>query len=159
MSKKKNVDTKKTKIMIFGTFDGLHPGHVNFFKQAKSFTKNSFLIVSIARDINVMKIKGKQPAFSEKERLDLVRKNKFVNKAVLAGKTKYLPHILREKPDIIALGYDQKAYVRELKKDLKNKGILMKIVRLKPFKKKVYKNHLLHINGGSASGGKNKKII
>lgn len=131
--------------MVFGTFDGLHSGHINFFKQAKNLVKNSFLIVSIARDKNVIKIKRKKPALSENDRLGLVKKNKFVNKAVLGGRTKYLPHILKEKPDIIALGYDQKAYVQELKKDLKNKGILIKIVRLKPFKKKVYKNHLLKI--------------
>jgi hypothetical protein len=33
--------------------------------------------------------------------------------------------------------------VKNLKKDLKNKGILVKIVRMKPYKEKIYKNHLL----------------
>ena len=129
--------------MVFGTFDGLHRGHLDFFRQAKNFTENSFLIVSIARDENVLKIKGEKPTFNEKERLLLVKKNKLVDKAVLSGKDKYLPHILKEKPDIIALGYDQKAYVSDLKKDLKNKGIFVKIIRLKPFKEEIYKNHLL----------------
>ena len=143
---KKNVDTKKTtKIMVFGAFDGLHLGHINFFKQAKNLAENSFLIVSIARDKNIIKIKGKKSMLSENERLGLVRENKFVDKAVLGGKIKYLPHILKEKPDIIALGYDQKAYTKELKKDLKYKGISIKIIRLKPFKKEIYKNHLLKI--------------
>lgn len=154
MSKKtveKINSPSRLKIMVFGTFDGLHDGHINFFKQAKNFTKNSFLIVSIARDKNVIKIKGKKPRLSENKRLILVKKNKFVDRAVLAGKVRYLPHILKEKPDIIALGYDQKAYVQELKKDLKNlsaqagKGILIKIVRMKPYKHKIYKNHLLKI--------------
>ena len=141
----KNVDTKKTKIMVFGAFDGLHPGHIDFFKQAKNLAENSFLIVSVARDKNIIKIKGEKPMLSENERLILVEKNKFVDKIVMAGKIKYLPHILKEKPDLIALGYDQKDYVQELKKDLKDKGILIKIVRLKPFKKEIYKNHLLKI--------------
>ena len=146
---KKGVDIKKitpnrpTKIMIFGTFDRLHKGHLNFFKQAKNLIRNSFLIVSIARDKNVIKIKSKKPRFSENERFNLVKKSKFANKVVLGGKVKYLPHILKEKPDIIALGYDQKAYVKELKKDLKDKDILVKIIRLKPYKEKIYKNHLL----------------
>lgn len=134
---------KKIKIMVFGTFDGLHKGHINFFKQAKSFMKNSFLIVSIARDKNVKKIKGVYPLKKELERVKIVKQNKLVDKVVLSGKTKYLPHILKEKIDIIALGYDQRAYVRELKKDLKNKGISIKIIRLKPYKDKIYKNHLL----------------
>lgn len=145
------VDTKKIlkktqkKIMVFGTFDGLHEGHINFFMQAKNFIENSFLIVSIARDKNVFKIKGKYPDKNEKERLNLVKKINFVDRVVLSGKTQYLPHILKEKPNIIALGYDQKAYVKELKNDLKNKGILIKIIRLKPYKEKIYKNHLLKI--------------
>ena len=135
----------KKKIMVFGTFDGLHSGHINFFKQAKNFTQNSFLIVSIARDKNIIKIKRRKSKLSENERFNLVKQNKFVDKVVLAGKIKYLPHILKEKPDIIALGYDQKAYVKELKKDLKDKGILIKIIRLKPYKEKIYKNRLLKI--------------
>lgn len=134
--------------MVFGTFDGLHEGHINFFKQAKNLVKNSYLVVSVARDKNVLKIKGKKPEFSEGARLILVKKNNLVDKAVLAGRSKYLVHILKEKPDIIALGYDQKAYVQNLKKDLKNRGILAKIVRLKPYKKNIYKNHLLKIKKG-----------
>lgn len=133
----------KTRIMVFGTFDGLHLGHVNFFKQARKLAKNSFLIVSIARDRNVKIIKGLHPLFSEKKRMILVKKCKFVDKVVLSGFKKYLPHIIKEKPDIIALGYDQKSYVKNLKNSLKNKGILVKVMRLKPYKKNIFKNHLL----------------
>jgi cytidyltransferase-like protein len=142
---KKNVEIKKTKIMVFGTFDGLHKGHLDFFKQAKNFTKNSFLIVSIARDENVFKIKGKYPKLKEKARMVLVNKCRLVDKVVLSGLKNHIPHIVRVHPDIIALGYDQKAYVKNLKKDLKNKGILVKIIRLKPYQEHIYKNHLLKI--------------
>ncbi len=142
--------------MVFGTFDGLHPGHLDFFKQARALktlvpgqarnlAKNSFLIVSIARDKNVFKIKGQYPVLNEKKRMALIKKCKLADKVVLSGVQSYLPHILKENPDIIALGYDQKAYVPNLKRDLKNKGLLIKIVRLKPYKKKIYKNHLLKI--------------
>ena len=84
---------KRTKIMVFGTFDGVHKGHLSFFRQAKKLAKKSFLIVSIARDKNVKEIKKGKPKFSEKERLALVKKIKFIDKVVLAGKIKYLPHI------------------------------------------------------------------
>ena len=132
--------------MVFGTFDGLHKGHLNFFKQAKNFIKNSFLIVSIARDKNVYKIKRFKPLLKEKERLNLIKKCTLVDKVVLSGLANHIPHIVKEKPDIIALGYDQKFYVKNLEKDLKNKGILVKIVRLKPYKKNIFKNNLLKKN-------------
>ena len=48
----------KVKIMAFGTFDILHAGHLNFFKQARKLSKYPFLIVSVARDVNVKKIKN-----------------------------------------------------------------------------------------------------
>src|ERR1035437_4792461 len=139
---KKAVDKK---IMVFGTFDGLHQGHLNFFKQARNLHQFPFLIVSIARDKNVLKIKGKYPNLSEKTRVALVKKCKLVDKVVLSGLKDHLPHIIRMRPNIIALGYDQKAYIKNLKKDLKNKGVSVKIIRLKPFKEKIYKNHLLKI--------------
>lgn len=139
-------EREKTRIMVFGTFDGLHPGHLHFFKQAKKLAKNHFLIVSIARDKNVKKIKGEAPKLGEKKRMLLVEKSGLADKVVISGTKNYLPHVLKEKPEIIALGYDQVAYVENLKKDLKNKsflGFIVKIVRLRPHKEKIYKNSLL----------------
>ena len=133
----------REKIMVFGTFDGLHKGHLDFLRQAKNFIKNSFLIVSIGRDKNVKRIKGALPALNEKKRAILVKNCPLVDKVVLSGIKNHLPHIMRERPDIIALGYDQKVYVKNLKKDLKNKGLLVKIVRLKPYKERIYKTSLL----------------
>lgn len=141
MSKK----TGEKKIMVFGTFDGLHDGHLNFFKQAKKLAQKSFLVVSIARDKNVVKIKGKYPNKNEKQRMTLVKNYPLVNKVVLSGLKAHIPHILKERPNIIALGYDQKVYVKNIKKDLKNKGLTIRVVRLKPFKEKIYKNNLLNI--------------
>src|SRR3989338_6273886 len=138
------IKKSKSKIMVFGTFDGLHKGHLDFFKQARKLALEPFLIVSIARDKNVFKIKGKFPFFNEEKRMALIKKSKLVDKVVLSGIKNYLPHIIKEHPGIIALGYDQNAYVKNLKKDLKNKGKgnkLVKVVRLKPYKHTIYKNH------------------
>jgi cytidyltransferase-like protein len=140
------VKKPKVKIMVFGTFDGLHKGHLDFFKQARNLASQPFLIVSVARDKNVKRIKGEFPLLGEEKRVmlveSLIKKGK-VNKVILAGAKNHLPHITKENPDIIALGYDQKAYIENLKKDLKNKGIVVKIMRLKPYKEHIYKNHLL----------------
>ncbi len=133
--------------MVFGTFDIFHPGHASFFKQAKSLAKNPFLIVSIARDANVKKIKGKKPLNSQKIRKNNVEKalKQFLNlphKVVLGSKDNYISHILKEKPGIIALGYDQKAYTKNLSALLKQAGLGVKVRRLKPFKPNVYKSSL-----------------
>ena|SRR5258708_3807074 len=141
-----NSRAKNTvKIMVFGTFDGLHPGHLNFFKQARNLSKknDSFLVISIARDKNVFRIKGQYPLMDEKKRLYMIKKSRVANRTVLAGLRSHIPHIKKENPDIIALGYDQRAYVKGLKKGLANEGIFVKIKRLRPYKQKIYKNRLL----------------
>ena len=137
------MTVKYTKVMIFGTFDGLHLGHLNLFKQARGLAKNSFLIVSVARDINVKKIKKIKTDFTERQRMNLIKKTKLADKVVLGGLNDHVAHILKEKPEIIALGYDQRNYVKNLKADLKKKGLLVTIKRLKPYKAHIYKNHLL----------------
>ena len=129
--------------MLFGTFDVLHKGHLNFFKQARALAKNSYLIVSVARDANVRLIKGKRPLLIEQKRAQGVKKTKAVDKVVLGGKKTFIPHILKEKPHIIALGYDQKAYTKGLKQALSSKGLNVQIKRLKPFKPHLYKSSIL----------------
>ena len=52
---------QKTRIMVFGTFDGVHMGHLDFLKQARKLARESFLIVSVAREKNVFRIKNKKP--------------------------------------------------------------------------------------------------
>ena len=137
---------EKTKIMVFGTFDGIHKGHLNLLKQARRLARKPFLIVLIARDKNVLKIKKRKTIYIEKERMKLVKKSQLADKVILGSVNNYLANILKEKPAIIALGYDQKAYVKELKKDLKNKKLNIKIMRLKSHKPHIYKNSLLNIS-------------
>jgi len=138
------IHNSKTRIMVFGTFDVLHKGHLHFFKQARALSRNPYLIVSVARNINVKKIKGREPKNSEKKRLTIVRASKLVDKAVLGGLKNHIPHILKEKPKIIALGYDQKTYVSNLKKDLTKRGLNVKIKRLKAYKRNLYKSSILN---------------
>jgi cytidyltransferase-like protein len=128
--------------MVFGTFDVLHRGHLNFFRQARKLAARPYLIVSVARDINVKKIKGKRPAFKEKQRLAAIKKCRLVDKALLGGLKNHIPHILKEGPQIIALGYDQRAYVKHLKDLLRQNGLKVGTVRLKAFKPKIYKSSL-----------------
>lgn len=134
------LQNSKTRIMVFGTFDILHKGHLNFFKQARFLSKKPFLIVSIARDVNAKKIKGHRPKNTERKRLLNVKTSHLVNKAVLGAQKDYITHITQHKPHIIALGYDQKAYTKNLKAYLTKQGLNVKIRRLKAYKPNIYKS-------------------
>lgn len=134
-----------TRIMVFGTFDMVHPGHEDFFRQARALAQDPHLIVSIARNSAVKRIKGMKPRHSEQERLSNVKSQKFVDEVVLGDEEGYIRHILAAKPDVIALGYDQTGeYVDNLKRDLAQTGYKGKVVRLQAFSPEIYKTSKLH---------------
>lgn len=129
------------KVMVFGSFDILHKGHENFLKQAHKF--GDFLLVCLARDSTIKKIKNNYPVFKERERLLNLKKTGWADKIFLGDKKNYFKPILKFKPQVICLGYDQKFFIKELKEEIKKKSLKIKIVRLASFKPHLYKSSLL----------------
>src|SRR5512139_466043 len=56
----------KERVVCAGTFDYLHPGHIDFLRQAKSLGDE--LVVIVARDETVQRIKGFLPKHPDSER-------------------------------------------------------------------------------------------
>lgn len=126
------------KVMAFGTFDIVHEGHIYYLKEAKKF--GDYLIVVVARDENSLKIKGKKPLHNEKQRLEAVKKLDFVNEAVLGDREmRGWGTIQKNRPQIIALGYDQWKSEVSLAQELEKLGLHPMIARIKPFKPEKYK--------------------
>ncbi len=119
--------------MAFGTFDILHPGHLYYLKRAKAL--GDYLVVVIARDASVKAIKGRIPANSEKDRLELIEHLEFVDKAVLGDRAMRKWGVFKKyNPAIVALGYDQWASIPTLRKELDKLELSPRIVRIKSFK-------------------------
>ena len=106
---------KYKKVVIFGTFDIIHPGHISVFKYAKNLAEELYVI--IARDQNIDK--ETQSLFNEKQRLKNISQYKIIDKAILGDKKNPLAFYEQLKPNLIILGYDQYQNVDLLKK-LKN---------------------------------------
>jgi len=119
--------------MAFGTFDCLHPGHISYLKQARGLGDR--LVVVVAREVNVIRIKGNAPKQNENSRLAQVKELDIVNKALLGNEKDKLRVVKENQPNIVALGYDQQVDVKELKKRFKGD-----IVRLKAYKPEKYKS-------------------
>jgi len=128
-------------VLLFGTFDILHVGHLNVFKQAHKLGDR--VVVIVGRDVNIKKIKGQAPVNSEKDRLELLKHIDLIDEAVLGAKDKVYELIKKINPDVIALGYDQQAYVDKLPAKLAEFKLKPKIVRLKPFQTKTKKSSKL----------------
>ena len=126
------------KIIVFGSFDPVHEGHRNFLNHAKEL--GDFLTVVVARDNNIEEQKNHKPMFDEQARLKAVRDLGIANKTVLGGETGEYEVLDSEKPDIIALGYDQK-----IPQPLINKVKKYKVITLKPFKPDIYKSSKIRV--------------
>ncbi|WP_423792480.1 adenylyltransferase/cytidyltransferase family protein [Methanocaldococcus indicus] len=123
---------KSKKVLAAGTFDILHPGHYEYLRYAKSLGDE--LVVVIARDKTVEKIKGRKPIIPEEQRRFMVEALKPVDRAILGSINNMFEPIIKEKPDIIVLGPDQETFKEEeLKQKLKNFGLDVEVVRFKNY--------------------------
>jgi FAD synthetase len=117
------------KVVVAGTFDIVHPGHLYFLKKANEM---GLTYVVVARDVNVAKNKGRLPIMSETDRLAVVNSLKPVYRAVLGDVADYLRPLLEIRPDIVLLGPDQQVDEKELAKELEKRGLSsVEILRIK----------------------------
>ena len=135
------------RVLCCGTFDYLHPGHISFLEQASAL--GSELYVVVARDENVKQIKGRAPEQGESERkanLEISAIADDVRLGYAGGQGNFLNVVTDIAPDIIALGYDQKA-----PPDLATRFPDCEIVVLAPHYPEKFKSSLFRRNkpGGS----------
>ena len=123
--------TKRTKIVVTGTFDIIHPGHLEFFENAKKLAVPAELWVVVARNSSVADFKKKTAILDEHVRVKMLNSLKLVDHAILGNEGKDKIKIMEEiKPDIICLGYDQWINEEKLKEELVKRNLQTKVIRL-----------------------------
>lgn len=131
------------RVLVFGSFDPLHKGHLNFFEQARAL--GNHLTVVIAHDAALRASKKRETFQSGKERLAAVSSVAVVDRALIGSEQARSYNLLSELDfDVIALGYDQKPSDEAVKAELKKRGKSnVEIVRLKAYKPEKYKSTLI----------------
>lgn len=129
-------------VMVFGVFDGIHPGHEHLFKKAKAL--GDWLVVVAARDQTVKKVKGHFPKRKEAARLQALEELPAVDQVVMGSKSNPYSIFNSIKPQVICLGYDQEVFVDKLPEALKQRNIDAEIIRLEAFQPDRYKSSLLN---------------
>jgi FAD synthetase len=122
------------RILIFGTFDHLHPGHAFVLEEA---LRRGEAHVVVARDGNVAKIKGRKPDQTEEERKVAIEKAFPAAHVLLGDPDDFLVPIRSVNPDLILLGYDQK-----LPPGVSEADIQIPIERLQPHHPEKFKSSL-----------------
>jgi FAD synthetase len=122
-------------VLATGAFDLLHLGHVRFLEASKRRGgRGAKLVVVVARDNTVLNRKGQLPILPEGQRRELVGSLRAVDKAILGHTHLDLLGILTEvRPDIIAVGYDQKQIKASVSKLLKKEHLSIRLVQIPKF--------------------------
>jgi FAD synthetase len=115
------------RVMATGVFDLLHPGHVYFLTEARKLGDE--LVVVVARDKTARRLKH-EPYVPEHIRREMVEALKPVDRAVLGSTTDIYETVVRERPSIIALGYDQVWNEAEVENECARRGVPVKVVRV-----------------------------
>ncbi len=129
-------------IMVFGVFDGIHPGHEYLFKRAKEL--GDWLVVLVARDQTVKKIKGHFPKHKETQRIQALEESPLVDQVVMGSKSNPYTIFNSIKPQVVCLGYDQEVFIDKLPEALKQRNIEAEIIRLEAYQPERYKSSLLN---------------
>ncbi|MHA2281789.1 MAG: adenylyltransferase/cytidyltransferase family protein [Promethearchaeota archaeon] len=127
------------KVLIAGTFDLIHPGHIYLINEA---SKLGDVYVIVATDKNRELYSGEAPIVPEDQRLAVMQSIKNVKDAKLGRHDNDTLKTVEEiKPDIVLLGPDQKYSIETLKKSLKEIGLNnIEVRRLETYYEK-YKLH------------------
>ncbi|MFT4343863.1 MAG: adenylyltransferase/cytidyltransferase family protein [Candidatus Woesearchaeota archaeon] len=125
------------KVLVFGTFNIIHPGHLNLFRQALSYGDRLYVV--LARDTTVKTFKKYTP-YTELERKKKLEQLPMIHKVVLGDQKDRMSCISLIKPDVICLGYDQRFFIDELKQFLEESGLHIPIIRLKEYHADKYKS-------------------
>ncbi|MFW9875646.1 MAG: adenylyltransferase/cytidyltransferase family protein [Candidatus Thorarchaeota archaeon] len=115
------MNENKKRILIAGTFDLIHAGHIYLISEA---AKLGDVYVVVATDRNREMFSGERPIISQEQRLEVIRSIKNVKEARLGRNDNDTLKTVEEiNPHIILLGPDQKYSIEILKNGLKEKGL------------------------------------
>lgn len=118
------------RVLTTGVFDLLHPGHLHMLEEAARLGDE--LVVVIARDESAEREKHR-PIVPEEHRRRMVEALKPVSRAVLGHRGDYYRIVEELRPDVIALGYDQKYDEAAVAAQCAARGVPVRVVRLPHF--------------------------
>jgi FAD synthetase len=115
-------------VMMGGAFEIIHPGHVHVLSEARRL--GNTLVVVVATDESVERNKGRAPVTDQASRVGLVSSLRQVDLALPGNKGSIYEILLKIRPDIVALGYDQRHNGEEIVREAAKRGMSIRTARM-----------------------------
>jgi glycerol-3-phosphate cytidylyltransferase len=102
------------RIITFGTFDVFHVGHVNILERAKAM--GDYLIVGVSSDQLNMSKKGRNPIYSEDDRMHIIKALGCVDEVFFEHSLELKgEYIKKYDADVLVMGNDWEGRFDEFK--------------------------------------------
>ncbi|BDF96587.1 MULTISPECIES: adenylyltransferase/cytidyltransferase family protein [Pseudoalteromonas] len=93
------------RVITFGTFDIFHVGHINILERAKAL--GDYLIVGVSSDALNMSKKGRNPVYSEADRVKIISSLRCVDEVFIEHSLELKgEYITTHKADLLVMGDD-----------------------------------------------------
>jgi glycerol-3-phosphate cytidylyltransferase/FAD synthetase len=115
-------------VLTGGVFDIIHPGHIHTLSSAKKL--GDVLVVVIATDLTVQKMKKRTPLHTQEQRKQLIESLRMVDLCLIGHEDDIFKTVNMVKPQIIALGYDQVHQEKFILDGCKKINLDIKVARL-----------------------------
>ena len=107
MSSTSSASAQARTVVTFGTFDVFHVGHLRVIERAAALGDR--LVVGVSADALNLRKKGREPVFSQAERMEIVGALKVVDDVFVEESLELKRHYLLEHAaDVLVMGDDWK---------------------------------------------------
>jgi FAD synthetase len=126
-----------TTVLAAGVFDLLHYGHIRYLEEAKKLGgPDAKLVVIVARDETVRRMKGHPPVIPEDQRRAVIEALKVVDEALLGYEDLDMDAVIMQvNPDIVAVGHDQDDIRDQVERIKREHHMDIKIIQIGRFGK------------------------
>jgi len=129
---KRPSEVKNTKtVMVAGTFEILHPGHLAYLREA---WRLGYVVAVVSSDENAERNKRRKIVIPQQQRSEVLSSLYYVHK-VVPGKPGNIFDIFEEvKPDVILLGPNQNVPEDVVKTEARKRGVNPEVLRMPALK-------------------------
>ena len=122
-------------VLTSGAFDLIHYGHIRLLEEAKRLGgPDARLVVIVARDETIRRLKGRPPVIPEDQRRAVVEALRVVDEALLGYEDLDMATVIDlVQPDVIAVGYDQDNIEALALKAIEERGLKIQVKRINRF--------------------------
>jgi FAD synthetase len=153
------------RVLAVGVFDLLHLGHVHYLTEAAKLGDELVVVIATDRSVRARK---HEPVLPQEMRCALVAALKPVTRAVVGHEDDHYKTVEEQRPDVIALGYDDYHRVDEVRAELAKRGLAaIRVERMPKFENDlggsrriirrildIYQGHgMPHEDAGANKGG------